>query len=397
MIQRPQYLQQIRPFMDKDVVKVLTGMRRSGKSALLQLIQQDLLKRGIPKERIFSINFESLEYASSDVTVIYQKVKKYAAGQNSKLYLFLDEIQELPAWEKLVNSLRVDFDCDIYITGSNSKLLSGELATYLAGRYIEMKVYPLSFQEISSISRDKDANLLFSEYLEKGGMPFIYANSLSVDEAGMYLKDIYSSIVLKDIVSRHTVRDVDLLNRIIFYILSNVGNIFSGSSVEKYLKNEKRRISTETIYNYVSYLQEACFIHMAKREDLPGKKILSTGEKIYAADHGIREALLGSNKRDIAQILENIVYIELLRRGYDVTVGRDETREVDFIARKGGEKTYYQVTYLLADDSTVEREFAPLQNIPDNYPKYVLSLDPINRSREGIINMSIIDFLKDEK
>ena len=396
MINREQYLEQIRPFMDKDIIKVLTGMRRTGKSALLQLIQQDLMNRGIVKDRILSINFESMEYAASDVTAIYRKVMDYAANQTSRLYIFFDEIQEITAWEKLVNSLRVDLDCDIYITGSNSRLLAGELATYLAGRYIEIKVYPLSFLEISSVNKEKDDQLLFSEYIEKGGMPFIYANNLPVDEAIKYLRDIYSSIILKDVVSRHTIRDVDLLNRISYYVLFNVGNTFSGSNVEKYLKNEKRRISTETIYNYVSYLQEAFFIHMAKREDLLGKKILSTGEKIFAGDHGIREALLGSNKRDIAQILENIVYIELLRRGYDVTVGKDEVREVDFIARKGGKKTYFQVAYLLAEESTVEREFAPLQNIHDNYPKYVLSLDPISQNREGIINRNIIEFLKSE-
>lgn len=396
MIQREKYLEQIRPFMDKDIVKVLTGMRRTGKSALLQLIQQDLINRGIGKDRILSINFESMEYAASDVTAIYRKVKDYAAIQSGRLYIFFDEVQEVISWEKLVNSLRVDLDCDIYITGSNSRLLAGELATYLAGRYIEVKVYPLSFREISSVNLEKDPQLLFSEYIEKGGMPFIYANNLSADEAGKYLEDIYNSIILKDVVARHTVRDVDLLNRISYYILSNVGNTFSGSNVEKYLKSEKRRVSTETIYNYAAYLQEAFFINMAKREDLIGKKILTSGEKIFTADHGIREALLGSNRRDIAQILENIVYVELLRRGYDVTVGRDEIREVDFIARKSGDKIYFQVTYLLAEESTVEREFAPLQNIHDNFPKYVLSLDPITQSREGIIHRNIIEFLKSE-
>lgn len=396
MIQREKYLEQIRPFMDKDIVKVLTGMRRTGKSALLQLIQQDLINRGIGKDRILSINFESMEYAASDVTAIYRKVKDYAAIQSGRLYIFFDEVQEVISWEKLVNSLRVDLDCDIYITGSNSRLLAGELATYLAGRYIEVKVYPLSFREISSVNLEKDPQLLFSEYIEKGGMPFIYANNLSADEAGKYLEDIYNSIILKDVVARHTVRDVDLLNRISYYILSNVGNTFSGSNVEKYLKSEKRRVSTETIYNYAAYLQEAFFINMAKREDLIGKKILTSGEKIFTADHGIREALLGSNRRDIAQILENIVYVELLRRGYDVTVGRDEIREVDFIARKSGDKIYFQVAYLLAEESTVEREFAPLQNIHDNFPKYVLSLDPITQSREGIIHRNIIEFLKSE-
>jgi uncharacterized protein len=396
-ITRETYINKVRPFFNKDLVKVFTGIRRSGKSTLLKLIQQELLADGVMADQIYSINFESMAYANRDIKSIYHEIKNISANKKGKLYIFLDEIQELNGWEKMVNSLRVDLDCDLYITGSNSKLLSGEMATYLAGRYIEIPVYTFSFQEIMKLKQDKknarSTEEEFKDFLRMGGMPFLYENELDETSALDYLRDIYRSIILKDIIARHSVRDVELFERVIAYLLANVANSFSGASVLRYLKNEKRALSLETIYNYIDYAREACLLHLVPRTDLQGKGLLKFQEKIFLTDHGIREAIYGNNERDINQILENIVCLELLRRGFKVYVGKSKEKEIDFVAEKTSQRIYIQVAYLISDETVAMREFSALAGIKDNYPKMVLSLDQFDFSREGIIHHNLIDFL----
>ncbi|PTN38480.1 ATP-binding protein [Desulfonatronum sp. SC1] len=400
MIKRENYINRVRPFIDKDVVKVFTGIRRSGKSTLLQLLQRELMADGVSEQQILTINFESMAYANRDARSVYEEIRGKSESSGGRTYLFLDEIQELDGWEKMVNSLRVDLDCDLYITGSNSKLLSGELATYLAGRYIEISVYPFSFQEVTKILAEKkeisSPDEAFARFLEYGGMPFLHENSLHAAAAHDYLKDIYNSILLKDIVARHSLRDVELFERVLGYLLANVANSFSGSSILKYLKHEKRKISLETIYNYISYAQDACLLYLVPREDVQGKRLLKFHEKIFLADHGIREAIYGHNQRDINQILENIVYLELLRRGYTVRIGKSNGKEIDFVAEKASQKIYIQVAYLIPDQTVAEREFSSLLAVRDNFPKRVLSLDRFDLSREGIIHKNLIDFLLDQ-
>lgn len=399
MIKREAYMAKIRPFINKDLVKVLTGIRRSGKSTLLQLVQQQLLADGISETQICSINFESLARANSDMMTTYQELLDFGKSHSGKTYIFLDEIQELPGWEKMINSLRVYMDCDLYVTGSNSKLLSGELATYLAGRYVEISVYPFSFSEIMSAESqkhpDRNAEELFQHFLRFGGMPFIYENDLNPSATLTYLRDIYHSILLKDIIARHSIRDTELYERVTSYLLANVGNSFSGVSLMKYLKNENRTLSQETLYNYIAYAQDACLLHLAPRMDVQGKKMLKFQEKIFLADQGIREAVYGNNDRDVNQILENIVFLELLRRGYKVSIGKTDAKEINFVAEKASKRIYIQVAYLLADDSDIQREFSAFADIRDNYPKFVLSLDHYDFSRDGIVHKNLIDFLLD--
>ncbi len=394
MIKREAYMAQIRPFMDQDIVKVLTGIRRCGKSVMLQLIREELLARGIRKEQIELINFESRAAAYvQDVDASYAHIKQLADTGPGKLYLLLDEIQELDGWETMINSCMIDFDVDIYITGSNAKMLSGELATYLAGRYVGFTIYPFSFQEVLQALGDVPPQEAFRLYLQRGGMPFLYQFPMDEQNVRQYLDDIYSSIILKDIAQRNKIRDLELLKRVLQYFISNIGNPFSASTITRYLKNEKRKISNETLYNYIDYCKTACLLHLVPREDISGKQLLQFQEKIYLTDHGFREALLGTSLRDINQVLENIVYLELLRRGYTVTVGRLGRSEVDLVAKQGKDTLYIQVSYLLASEDTVQREFSVLEKIPDNYPKYVVTMDEIDRGRNGIKHVHIRDFL----
>lgn len=398
MIQRELYMNRIRPFMNKDIIKVLTGIRRCGKSVMLQLIQSELLQCGVKPEQMLSINFETkiVDYVKS-VTETYNVIKKLSEDNLGKIYLFLDEIQELQGWETMINSCMIDFDVDIYITGSNAKMLSGELATYLAGRYVEIKIYPFSFREVSEIFSNKTSQEVFQIYLTRGGMPFLYQYPIDDSSSRKYLEDIYSSIILKDVAQRNKIRDIELFKRVALYMISNIGNTFSATNITKYLKSENRSMSTETIYNYIDYCKTACLLHMVPREELIGKRLLQFQEKVYVADHGLREAIYGNNMRDINQVLENIVYMELLRRGYEITVGKLGNQEVDFVATMGSEKIYVQVSYLLASDETIEREFGILEKIPDNYPKYVVTMDEINRGRNGIKHLNIRDFLNELK
>lgn len=394
MIFRDQYISKIRPFMNQPIIKVLTGIRRSGKSVMLELIQKELIQQGINQEFFISINLESKKNQFAiTIEEIYEYVNTKSTEIDQKIYLFFDEIQELDGWETMINAIMIDFDADIYITGSNAKLLSGELATYLAGRYVEVKIYPFSYKEILNFFPQKDKSEVFQIYLIRGGMPFLYQFPMDDRSSMQYLSDIYDSIILKDIATRNKVRDIELLKRMIQFFIANIGNTFSASNISKYIKNELRSVSTETIYNYIEYCKSACFLHLVQREDLMGKKLLQFQEKIYIADHGIRQAIFGNNMRDINQTLENIVYMELLGRGYDVRIGKNGNNEVDFVALIGNSRIYIQVSYLLASDETVEREFSVLESIPDNYPKYVVSMDEIDRGRNGIKHMNIRDFL----
>ncbi|MBQ7432033.1 MAG: ATP-binding protein [Lachnospiraceae bacterium] len=396
MIERELYLSKIRPFMDQDIIKVLTGIRRCGKSVMLELIKKELRKKGISESRIVSINFESraVHYVKS-LDAAYGYIRDVAQSQQEKIYLFLDEVQELEGWEKMVNSCMIDFSCDIYITGSNAKLLSGELATYLSGRYVEIRVYPFSFQEALLMFPEKSEQEVFRFYLQWGGMPFLYQFPIDENSAVQYLNDLYDSILLKDVIQRNKIRDTEQFKRILHYMIANIGNSFSASSITKYMKSEYRGISAETLYNYLDYCKSACLLHLVPRQDLKGKSLLQFQEKIYLIDHGIREAIYGNYMRDINRILENIVYVELLRRGYTVTVGKNQNKEVDFVAEKNGAKAYYQVTYLLASEETVAREFGAFQGIADNYSKYVLSLDEFDFSRDGYVHQNVREFLKE--
>ena len=398
-MKRSFYIDQTKPFIDKGLVKVFTGIRRCGKSHIMEMVRDMLVGQGIPTTQIVEANFESkvLDFVKSvELSVGYVKARAEAVD-GKRLYLLFDEIQELEGWEKLVNSLLVDFDVDIYITGSNAKLLSGELATYLGGRYVEIHVFPLSFAEVLEWRRvdspNESVHETFLRYVREGGMPFIHDAKIHGSPATIYLTDVFGSVVVKDIAKRHKIRDIDLLERILQYLVSEVGHLFSAESVRKYLRHENRSVSLETLYNYVKYAEEACLILPLKRNDLVGKRLLSSQEKIYIVDHGFREALLGRNEATIDQILENIVAVDLVRRGYSVTVGMVGAREVDFVAEKGGDKIYVQVAYLMPTEETREREFSALELIPDNYPKYVLSMDEIDFSRNGIRHCRVEEFL----
>ena len=398
MIQRELYMSRIRPFINSDLIKVLTGIRRSGKSVMLELIQEELLTNGVHPEQILSYNFENMRLMHlCTAQALHQEIIDRTSGMEEKVYLFFDEIQEVVDWEKCVNSFRVELDCDIYITGSNAKLLSGELATYLAGRYVEFVIYPFSFSEFMELYQTILPNIAISEcftkYLTTGGMPYLSCLRFDAEASQQYLEELYHSIVLKDIVKRNKVRDVDLLERIIGYVTANVGTTFSATSIVKYFKSEGRVVSTETVLNYIKYCLEAFLFYRVKRQDLQGKAILTTNEKYYIADHGIREAVFGGNMRNVNLILENIVFMELLRRGYTVTVGKSGEKEVDFIASKRDERLYVQVSYLLASEETIQREFGVYNSIRDNFPKYVVSMDELDFSRNGIKHRNIRDFL----
>ena len=400
MLKRDEYIKKIVPFIDKDVIKVLTGIRRSGKSVMLKLLMEELKNRGINENQFIYINFENLKYRNlKNYEKLYDFILNKVDDKYKSYYIFLDEIQEVEEWERCVNSLRVDedFRFDIYITGSNAKLLSGELSTYLAGRYVEFVVYPFSFKEFFEIIQEKNQEIkvkeAFQKYVKFGGMPFLHNLDYNFEVSMQYLQDLYASIILKDITQRNNIRDTDLLERIINYIVMNIGNTFSATSISKFFKSENRKVATETILNYIKACEEAFLVYRVARNDLLGKKKLNVNEKYYIADHGIREAIMENNQKNINQVLENIVYFEMLRRGYNIKIGKVDNFEVDFVCKKNDETIYIQVSYLLASEDTKEREFSVLENIKDNYPKYVLSMDEFDMSRNGIKHVNLIEFL----
>ena len=403
MIARERYMRQIRDFMDTPVIKVITGMRRSGKSALLELTREELTGRGIAAENIIFMNFESLRYAAfREYRALYAEIMRRAEPANGRIYVLLDEIQEVERWEEAVNSLRVDLDCDIYLTGSNARILSGELATKLAGRYVEIRVYPLDFAEYMTCAAEnpgeaglsEDAH--FANYLRFGGLPGIHQMKWEEERISQYLRDICNSVLLKDVIARYGIRDTSLLEGIVLYLMDNVGSIFSAKTISDFLKSQGRRLSVETVYNDLRALESAFLIHKAARFDIKGKRILETQEKYYLSDLGLRHALLGYRADDIAGILENVVYLELLRRGYTVHIGKQGVAEVDFVADRADDRLYIQVCYILTPEN-MEREFAPLEAIADNYEKLVLSTDTLlSVNRGGIRQRNIRSFLLEE-
>lgn len=402
MIKREQYMSKVRPFIDKSIIKVLTGIRRCGKSVMLQLIQKELKGRGVEDHQILVLNFEDLANADlAEYHKLHEAVMAKAAEQPELRYLFFDEIQEVQEWERCVNSLFSKGKFDIYITGSNAKLLSGELATFLSGRYIEIHVFPFCFEEFIELYQKDDnpqsVEWHFDRYIKYGGFPFIHHFIEDDAAVAQYLKDIYSSVLIKDVMKRNNFRDVDLLERVLHYVIAHVGETFSANAISKYFKSEGRKVAPETVLNQLRGCEEAFLFHRVPRIDLVGKQILQVNEKYYVADHGVRQAVYGNNQRDIQRILENIIYMEMLRRGYTVRVGRVGNQEVDFVCELAGQRIYLQVAYLLASEETVEREFGSLLAIEDNYPKYVLSMDRFDMGREGILHRYIPDFLLHEQ
>lgn len=398
MLIRKSYVDQIMPFIDMPLVKILTGVRRCGKSTIMLMLMDELKKKGIPENRIVRFNFDTLEWQNVDAKQVFEIIKAKLIP-NERTYLFLDEIQEIEHWERLVNTFmeETDYDVDIIVTGSNSKMMSSEISTYLTGRYISFRIHPLSFAEYLEFRKEyselSDLNREFLRYMEYGGFPAVHLKQLTLDEAYVIVKDIYNTTVFTDIVKRNQIRKVDQLERIVKYAFDNIGNTFSANSIKKFMQSQSRKIDVETVYNYLSKLESAFILNRCSRKDLQGREILKTQEKFYLADTSFKHAVLGHRQDDISQTLENIVYLELRRRGYDVFVGKLDSQEIDFVCEKQGKNIYVQVAYLLADQKTQEREFGNLLKIPDNYPKYVVSMDEVDMSQKGIIHMNVRDFL----
>lgn len=395
MIIRERYLKNIRPFYDQDLIKVLIGIRRSGKSVLLTQIMDELKNSNIDDNHIIYMNFEDLD---NEEYTDYKKLNKYIKEKikdKDKYYIFFDEIQNVDSWEKVVNSLRASENTSLFITGSNSDLLSSDLATHIAGRYVSFKITPFTFKEVCELLNIKDKNEIeneFLDYLKWGGMPQRF---MQIDENSkkIYLNDIYDSIIVKDIINRFNIKDLDLLNRIVTYLITTPSQTFSPENLKKYFESISRSVSLETIYNYLDYLVRANLISKAERYDIRGKRILTGKYKYYLTDLGFTNILSEGKKAQIGAYLENIVYNELISRGYTVNVGSIDSGEVDFVATKFEEKIYIQVAYLLSDQNIIDREFKAYEKIADNYPKYVLTMDKIGMSQNGIIHQNIIEWL----
>jgi hypothetical protein len=384
-------------FIDKPVIKVITGMRRTGKSCILKLIIQKLKSEGISEKNILYINKESLDF---DFIQTYSDLNRYVKKTYSKTrggkYLFIDEIQEIKNWEKAVASFFTESGIDIYITGSNAHLLSSELATLLSGRYVEIPVYTLSFKEFLTFRGEKAGAVdkEFLNYLQFGGLPAIHYFELERESVYQYISSIYSTILLKDVIQRNNIRNPNLLENIGRYIFDNIGNIFSAKRISDYLKSQNLKINVETVQNYVSFYLASFAVFKVPRYDIKGKRLLEIHEKYFLGDVGFRNAVLGYREKDISGILENIIFLELKRRGYNVFVGKLQDSEIDFVAERAEEKIYVQAAYLLASDETVQKEFLPLTKIDDNYPKYVISMDTaFGKDYEGIKRLNIVDFL----
>ena len=398
MIYRPMYVDKIMAYVDTPFVKILTGVRRCGKSTILKMIMEKLqTERDVPAERIISCRFDSMEYEDMTAKQIYAQLKEQLSP-DGKTYLFLDEVQEIKGWEKVVNSLASDFDVDLYITGSNSQMMSSEISTYLTGRYVSFRIFTLSFGEYLMFKAkyadvgDTKAELI--NYVRLGGFPATHLQAYSQDEIYTIVRDIYNSTIFSDIVKRNQIRKIDQLERVVKYTFNNVGNTFSAKSIADYLKSERRSLDNETVYNYLEKLEKAYLLHRCSRYDLQGKELLKTQEKFYLADVSMRYSVLGYNADSAASSLENIVYLELCRRGYTVNVGKTSDGEIDFVAVRQNEKIYVQVTQEINFEKTEKREYNRLLEIHDNYPKYVLTADEFaGGNYEGIKTMHIADFL----
>lgn len=398
MIDRPLYVDKIMAYVDTPFVKILTGVRRCGKSTILKMIMERLkTERNIPEDRIISCRFDSMEYEDMTAKQIYTLLKEKLSPAG-KTYLFLDEVQEIKGWEKIVNSLASDFDVDLYITGSNSRMMSSEIATYLTGRYVSFRIFTLSFGEYlmfkSKFANVGEPKTELANYVRLGGFPATHLQAYSQDEIYTIVRDIYNSTIFSDIVKRNQVRKIDQLERVVKYTFSIVGNTFSAKSIADYLKSERRSLDNETVYSYLDKLEKAYLLHRCSRYDLQGKEILKTQEKFYLADVALRYSVLGYNADSVASSLENIVYLELCRRGYTVYVGKTSDGEIDFVAVRQNEKIYVQVTQEINSEKTEKREYNRLLEIPDNYPKFVLTTDEFaGGNYEGIKTMHIADFL----
>ena len=398
MIDRPLYVDKIMAYVDTPFVKILTGVRRCGKSTILKMIMERLkTERNIPEDRMISCRFDSMEYEDMTAKQIYTLLKEQLSPAG-KTYLFLDEVQEIKGWEKVVNSLASDFDVDLYITGSNSRMMSSEIATYLTGRYISFRIFTLSFGEYlmfkSKFANVGEPKAELANYVRLGGFPATHLQAYSQDEIYTIVRDIYNSTIFSDIVKRNQIRKIDQLERVVKYTFSNVGNTFSAKSIADYLKSEHRALDNETVYSYLEKLEKAYLLHRCSRYDLQGKEILKTQEKFYLADVALRYSVLGYNADSVASSLENIVYLELCRRGYTVNVGKTGDSEIDFVAVRQNEKIYVQVTQEINSEKTEKREYSRLLEIPDNYPKFVLTTDEFaGGNYEGIKTMHIADFL----
>ena len=397
-IDRPMYVDKIMAYVDAPFIKILTGIRRCGKSTMLKIIMDRLhYQKNVPKERIVSFRFDSMLYEDMTAKQMYEELKS-KLSENGKTYFFLDEIQEVNGWERVVNSLASDYDVDIYITGSNSRMMSSEISTYLTGRYISFRIYTLSFEEYLTFKGQhtpvENPRTELANYICLGGFPAVHLQSYSSDEVYTIVRDIYNSTVFSDIVRRSQIRKVDQLERIIKFTFHNMGNTFSAKTISDYLKAERRALDNETVYNYLQKLEGAYLLHRCSRYDLRGKEILKTQEKFYLADTSLRYSVLGYQADTYASSLENIVYLELCRRGYRVFVGKTEDGEIDFVAERLNEKIYVQVTQKIESEKTMKREYERLLSVRDNYPKYVLRTDEFaGGNYEGIKTMHVADFL----
>lgn len=398
MINRPIYIDKIMAYVNTPFVKILTGIRRCGKSTILRMLMEEIKKRGVRDDQILHYSFDSLEYEDiKTAKALFTHLKQHLCSEG-RTYLFLDEIQEVKSWEKVVNSLMADYDVDIYVTGSNSRMMSSEISTYLTGRYIAFRIFPLSFSEYMLFRKEYteilDPRTELANYLRLGGFPAVHLQKYTSSEVYTIVKDIYNSTIFTDIVRYNQIRKVDQLERIVKFAFDNVGRTFSAASISKYLKSENRSIDNETVYNYLSKLESAYILHRCSRFDVQGKEILKTQEKFYLADPALRYSVLGYSPDSVSAMLENVIYLELLRRGYEVYVGKLDNTEIDFIAVKQENKVYIQVAQEIGSPETERREYGRLLDIRDNYPKYVLRTDVFaGGNYEGIKTMHIADFL----
>ena len=397
MIYRENYVKKIMAFTDTPFVKVLTGVRRCGKSTIMQMIMDELRKNGISEERIVSYRFDSMEYEGMTAKQLYDLLKT-KMSDTEKTYVFLDEVQEIDSWEKTVNSMNTDFNVDIYVTGSNSRMMSSEISTYLTGRYVSFRIFTLSFKEYLMFKKQyteiEDVHKELVNYIKYGGFPAIHLQKYSLDSAYTIVRDIYNSTIFSDIVKRNQIRKVDQLERVVKFVFDNVGKTFSAKSISDYIKSQHRTIDNETVYSYLEKLESAYILHRCSRYDVQGKELLKTQEKFYLADSSFKYSVLGYNDQSVAAMLENVVYLELLRRGYDVCIGKTINGEIDFIATRQNDKLYVQITKEITSEKTERREYDRLLEIKDNYPKYLLRTDDFAGSKyQGITTMHVADFL----
>ena len=399
MINRELYLNSIKGYINKPVIKVITGMRRVGKSYFVKQIINSLIDNSIKPEQILYVNMELMKFDFiKDYKSLYKYVSKYFENCKKKKYIFIDEVQEIEHWEKVISSFFAEERYDIYITGSNSNLLSSELSTLISGRYIEFSIYSLSFSEFLDfrLEQKQDIKTEFNNYLKFGGFPVIHSFDFNEELTYQYISSLYNTILLKDVIARYNLRNVRLFTDIVKFTFSNLGQIFSSNSISKYLKNQKKNVGVETIQNYLHYLESSFLLYKVQRYDIKGKRVLELFEKYYLGDISLKNAVVGYRDEDISGLLENIVFLKLKQDNYNVFIGKYDNYEVDFIAEKNGNKKYFQVAYLLNSDKTIDREFSVLERIKDNYPKYVITMDNLPMSdKNGISRMHIIDFLLD--